>query len=798
MTVTFLTDVSKYNKQKLMSWITGSVNTGSDDPNNQGLVNTYRPKYNTSRQYLRIEDDCIITKDDAEIKLYFYSTNSGAAGQLIGNSGDEYLSGIIKVKDYMPDQAKYYKVVVHDKNNIDINITDDDEKLYAHHNVAILTNPNILSNFNYEQYNIPKVYVYGDLGKPNSKDENIKCTYKYINGTTVKEGTCKMKWQGSSSISYPKKNYTVKFYTDDTYETEDSFEVVSGWGEHNKYVFKADWIDFSHSRNLTCAKSWTEIVKTRKDLSTEGTIGNRLSKSPRYGAVDGFPIFLIINGDWHGVYNWNIPKEDWTFGMNTEDSVDKKEVVISASGKGNGLSNFTTDLDLSLGTNAGFEVEYATDEDDTTNIQNSFNKMMNVVRNSDGTDIDTTVAKYLDIQSAIDYYVFAVLISHYDGIIKNALFCSYDYQLDENEELSTNGKWFLSAYDMDGVLGLTYHGRETDAGDAYRNFTSYDFDQVASNYSHKLFKLLWTHKKEQILARYQELIKDKMSVSVVADRFRTHISKIPQSAHIVDGELWQTIPNTMNNNTEQVNDWYKNRVEYLNNKYFGDPLVELSEKIDDIEEQLQSGGIIVGETKGMKPIRTFIVGDESTYKEYDILVYLDDEGTQIQSVGLVTDNNNEPFHLKKIWIKVTHAKRTDITTNYNVTANPYSNILYWYKDQNNPNYIPTGFGVVLKLNNGSASIVPGSTYYQHIYSFYNENMTHYAGFNNIAGASDDSATTWKVWNKSFSLLPNDNFGKAAPAVGCNSARIYTWNSDGTTSTTPLAPGTKIEIFGEEL
>ena len=60
--------------------------------------------------------------------------------------------------------------------------------------------------FPYSNYSLPILYLTGDTTGI-SKDNAVDLTYTYEDKT----GSCTLKWQGSSSLSYPKKNFTIKF-----------------------------------------------------------------------------------------------------------------------------------------------------------------------------------------------------------------------------------------------------------------------------------------------------------------------------------------------------------------------------------------------------------------------------------------------------------------------------------------------------------------------------------------------------------------------------------------------------------
>ena len=72
---------------------------------------------------------------------------------------------------------------------------------------------------------------------------NFKVKYKSNYNNFEKYATLKV--QGSSSVAYEKKNYTIKFYTDKN--CTEKFKTDLGWGREYKYVIKANWIDKTHS-----------------------------------------------------------------------------------------------------------------------------------------------------------------------------------------------------------------------------------------------------------------------------------------------------------------------------------------------------------------------------------------------------------------------------------------------------------------------------------------------------------------------------------------------------------------------
>lgn len=384
-----------------------------------------------------------------------------------------------------------------------------------------------LSKTIYKNYNLPILYLNGGTASM-TKDDSVDLTYKY--GELI--GTCNVKWQGTSSIAFPKKNYTIKF--------DNAFEAKEGWGSQKKYCLKANWVDRTHSRNIVSARLWGEVVKSRTDLQSVGL--GKLETLPNAGAVDGFPISLVIDGIYQGIYTFNIPKDGWMLGMGSG----TREAILSAEGTSPAgfISNPV------LGTD--FDIEYVTDENDTSWLQTALNDIYNVIQTNDLEQI----AALVDIQSIIDYVIFTELLNNHDGRIKNYLLCKYD-----------NSKWFVTAYDLDLTFG--------------NNFNDYELGKVnlymVNNLFTKVIKLVGNDVVEQ---RYEKLVNDGsthtnyrydslLSSFSVAKKFNDFAYSIPRVLYDEDSKIWKSLPSTYTDTIDRclwayttrmplVLDWIKN------------------------------------------------------------------------------------------------------------------------------------------------------------------------------------------------------------------------------------------------
>lgn len=362
---------------------------------------------------------------------------------------------------------------------------------------------------------LPVLYMSGDTSDMD-KDNAVNLTYIYGDQT----GVLSCKWQGSSSLNYPKKNFTIKFDT--------AFEAKDGWGEQKKYCLKANYIDASHARNIICATLWGEMVKTRDGADP------RLLSLPNGGAIDGFPVLVYVNGVYQGLYTWNIPKDAWMMGM----GAGEKEALICAETH----TEATRFRSEALVDGSDFEMEYVTDENNTAWVANSINTLIDACT-TDTPDMDT-IGQYVDIRSAIDYCIFTCFVEGTDIYSKNYLLGTFE-----------GVKWFFSAYDLDTTFGNHWTGK------SYGKHTTLSFKTLGDN--HKLMGLILQNKKSELVARYKELRVDILSEGNLLYLLTNFICPIPQAAYAMESVIWPQIPGTATNNISQIMEHMRLRLAWL-------------------------------------------------------------------------------------------------------------------------------------------------------------------------------------------------------------------------------------------
>lgn len=341
---------------------------------------------------------------------------------------------------------------------------------------------------------IPSVYLEGTL--PIDKTETVM-RYTFESETQIFEGYCKIKCQGSTSLGYAKKNFTIKTFTDSECTQKAKFRFRN-WKAKNKFCYKANWIDFTHARNIVCARLWGEMLESRSNYES---LPAELKTAPNHGAIDGFFVKMYVNGVYYGRYTLNIPKDAWM--ANLDETNANHAMVMSETCFDSGIFRSTVLLDGS---------DWTDELHDTVpeNIKTRWNEVIRFINEASDEEFYNNIDNYIDIQSVIDYDVFCVVLCGIDSFGKNQMFLTYDGQ-----------KWYMSVYDLDSMLGLQWNGSELLPANYPRGaFTDLNRNLLI-NRVEKLFG-------KEIAARYREVSQRELSVEHICSSFEKFMADCPQ------------------------------------------------------------------------------------------------------------------------------------------------------------------------------------------------------------------------------------------------------------------------------
>lgn len=386
---------------------------------------------------------------------------------------------------------------------------------------------------------IPKVFLSGTI--PVTKDE-VLAELDYVSRTEKFHAWLKIKCQGNSSMNYPKKNFTIKLYADEKREKKLK-KVFRDWGwESNKFVLKANFIDHSHARNIVSAQLWDSVVASRGDYEE---LPEELRLSPRNGAVDGFPVRLFANGVYQGLYTWNIGKDDWMWGM---DEDKENHVLLCGETNSNGVfaataCNFRKVWSGKDGEDWSVEVG-----ENSQKVKDSLNALIGFVMHNTGDAFKKGIGEFLDVQSAMDYFLFSYVSCGLDSLARNMLLGTYDGK-----------KWFCGQYDLDSTFGLWWDGTK---------FVSAEY--ACPEQYQEPFSLLWERilscYVEELKERYGQLRKGALSFANMVSRFERFTETIGKDLYAEDLTVYTTIPCGSTNNIGQIREFIRQRLAYVDER----------------------------------------------------------------------------------------------------------------------------------------------------------------------------------------------------------------------------------------
>jgi len=390
---------------------------------------------------------------------------------------------------------------------------------------------------------IPCLHIIGTL--PTSKDDgNVKVKYIFSNGAERFNGFATLKVQGNSTAAYPKKNFTIKLFSDAACKKKVNVSF-NDWGEQNKFVLKADWIDISHARNIVSARLWSDVVASR---ASYGDLPELYRTSPNNNVIDGFIIKVYANGVYQGRYSWNIPKDPWAFNM--DDSLDE-HCLLCAEDYNSSCFRAAASIN---GNDWTDEIHDSVPAD----IITRWNAVISFVRTSTDTEFVEGIDSYINLDSLIDYYIFAYVDCGLDALGKNQIYLTYDGQL-----------WYASMYDMDSTWGLYWNGSKFVSAE-YR--MQEDYEVGVHNTSNLLFDRLESLFASEIKARYAELRAGVLSAPYIKEKFKEWCDVSPAELVALDyaqetgGGAFVNIPQKTTNNYTQISNFVDARLTYVDSQ----------------------------------------------------------------------------------------------------------------------------------------------------------------------------------------------------------------------------------------
>lgn len=413
---------------------------------------------------------------------------------------------------------------------------------------------------NLTKYGLPVLYLDDDrvFGLKTKKDKLSDVPYRWVNapGNLKSEGLLKkLKVQGSSSASFPKKSYKLTLDNPGT--------AKQGWVSSDEYAIKAYWTDSSHLRDIGVSHLWAQMRRDRITaennvmVSDDGALSDQsgnalavetdpsLTAGTTFGTIDGFPIFVVIDGKYNGFYDLIIPKSPEMAKMPNRDSQTHRAILSAENGNIPGfLQEPALNDDGTLDDGNGWSIEFVQNEDDQKWIGDAVKKLYDVISADYANDDDFTaaVSPYVDLDSAIDLWLLAFATNSGDEVMHNFLMQTYDGK-----------KWYFAPYDNDLTFGLIdWQGTKVQNRNGNISF------KVWLESRQKLWAQLAKHCSDRIKARWNALrspqgVLSELNVWYVIN---TLAMALPAGVYDAESKRWPEMPGTAVKDANQIITYY--------------------------------------------------------------------------------------------------------------------------------------------------------------------------------------------------------------------------------------------------
>ena len=332
-----------------------------------------------------------------------------------------------------------------------------------------------------------KVNIISETGLAKTKTDDKKCILQYWD----KDGNYFKKYiilnaQGSSSMAYIEKNQGIDLFNDA--ECTESCEVIfDNWVAQDSFHLKCYYIDvFRGVTNmaydfceeviqfLNCRNN--RVILDNSSITASNSTGN-FDVDFGDGALchpDGFPFEMYVNGEYYGLFAWNLKKHRKNYSMNKKDYtaalldgvLDNKtffggEIDWTAFELRNPKDLVTMDgREYDADTNCNELIDstsFAYDANNSTHVKTAQIKALVerqaqavplIEAESNNERAKAIFEQYYDMTPMAAYFIVSNVLFHYDGFRKNWLWTIYD-------QITSP-----AFYDMDSIFGRHWNGTQ--------------------------------------------------------------------------------------------------------------------------------------------------------------------------------------------------------------------------------------------------------------------------------------------------------------------------------------------------
>jgi spore coat protein CotH len=367
-----------------------------------------------------------------------------------------------------------------------------------------------------EEYGLPVLHLtVGKAIDDNAIDPETG-NKAWVPATIVYRGhtfTAEAKYRGSSSLKYPKKNYSLRFADTDQF----SEDIIPG--------------AVKSRRHLELLTTFDDPSQVRYRMALE--LWNRMD--PQNVQVRQFGLVLFVNGQYWGVYGAADKISASLFGHFGYSDTGNLYMGISHD------ANFAkfrynepnpqVETDLKSDLSAGFEKKDGTPPEGQTGAFADLIDLVQFVASSDDATFQSQLSQRLDVQNYYNWFVHTTAIQAFDTLAKNAL---------HYHDPVANRPWRVVLWDFNECFGQRWQTARFETSLNPSDIVYVSSGGVGYTNRDYLWRRIWNHAalSAELKARYANLLRTTMTKQAVLALLDEMVAQTSAAAKR-DDRKWQ-------------------------------------------------------------------------------------------------------------------------------------------------------------------------------------------------------------------------------------------------------------------
>lgn len=355
---------------------------------------------------------------------------------------------------------------------------------------------------------------------------------------------CTYEVQGNGSAQYPKKNLTIGFFKDETFVDTQTVKIGPVL-PHDEWVFKANYIDSTHTRQISSYMLWSQMMQSRaswpqRDIDNfyVGKTGLDAIDTGAIGHPIGWPCVVYFNDEFYGIGDFQIGKKRANYNIPKN-----SPLMIQMEPDGQ-------NIDITDWTNAAYEMKAPSKPNsDTAAAMLAWDTFAQSAQ----ADFTANIATYTNKQNIIDYYLLVQFLAATDCVGANFNFVTWD-----------GTRWYFMPYDLDSVYGLEVTGTVI-LNTVNQSMTEFSRPRQPSKDFWKKVEIAYA---TDINTRYAQL-RDEGIFTVKNVLKNIHQLNHKYTADLFKAEYakWTALPSVNITNIGQIATWVQARLVFLDTKF---------------------------------------------------------------------------------------------------------------------------------------------------------------------------------------------------------------------------------------